>query len=89
MGQSINKKRLVRYFIEAQKHIALISESLDVLKPKIPIGEYEALSQLERFALNALIFRFSKLQDLVGVKVFRTYLDYSEFKTAEKSFLIS
>ena len=86
MRRSINEKRLVSYFIEAQKHIALISESLDVLKPKIPIGTYETLSQLERFALNALIFRFSKLQDLIGVKVFRTYLDYSGFETAEKSF---
>ncbi len=86
MRQITNKKRLISYFIEAQKHIALISESLEVLEPKIPIKEYEALNQLERFALNALIFRFSKLQDLIGVKIFRTYLDFSGFETAEKSF---
>ena len=86
MRQNINEKRLVDYFDEAQKHIALISESLEVLEPKIPIDEYEALNQLERFALNALIFRFSKLQDLIGVKIFRTYLDFSGFETAEKSF---
>ena len=86
MRQITNKKRLISYFIEAQKHIALISESLEVLEPKIPIKEYEALNQLERFALNALIFRFSKLQDLIGVKIFRTYLDFSGFETAEKGF---
>ena len=86
MRQNTNEKRLVHYFDEAQKHIALIAESLEVLEPKIPIEEYEALNQLERFALNALIFRFSKLQDLIGVKIFRTYLDFSGFETAEKSF---
>ena len=86
MRQNANEKRLVYYFDEAQKHIALISESLEVLEPKIPIEEYESVNQLERFALNALIFRFSKLQDLIGVKIFRTYLDFSGFETAEKSF---
>ncbi len=86
MRQNTNEKRLAHYFNEAQKHIALISESLGVLEPKIPIEEYESLNQLERFALNALIFRFSKLQDLIGVKIFRTYLDFSGFETAEKSF---
>ncbi len=86
MRQSTNKKRLVSYFIEAQKHIALIDESLEVLEPKIPIKDYETLNQLERFALNALIFRFSKLQDLIGVKMFRIYLDFSGFDITEKSF---
>ena len=79
-------KRLNNYFNEAQKHIDLIDESLEVLEPKIPIENYESLNQLERFALNALIFRFSKLQDLIGVKIFRNYLDFSGFDVVEKSF---
>jgi len=80
------KKRLTNYFKEAKKHIDLITESLDVLEPKIPIDNYETLTQLERFALNALIFRFSKLQDLIGVKIFRNYLDFSGFDITQKSF---
>ncbi len=80
------KKRLTNYFKEAKKHIELIEESLKVLEPKIPIDSYETLNQLERFALNALIFRFSKLQDLIGVKIFRNYLDFSGFDISEKSF---
>ena len=77
------RKRLQNYIIEAKKHTDLITESLEVLEPKLPIKEYDSLSQLERFALNALIFRFSKLQDLIGAKVFRNYLDYSGFDVNE------
>jgi len=62
-------KRLDTYFIEANKHIELIKESLEVLEPKTPLKDYNRLNQLERFALNALIFRFSKLQDLIGEKI--------------------
>ncbi len=80
------EKRLTSYFKEVAKHKELIVESLEVLNPKIPIESYESLNQLERFALNALIFRFSKLQDLIGVKIFRNYLDYSGFDIVEKSF---
>jgi hypothetical protein len=78
--------RLKNYFQEAHKHIELIEESLEVLNPKIPIEDYNSLNQLERFALNALIFRFSKLQDLIGAKIFRNYLDFSGFNIAQKSF---
>ena len=78
--------RLKTYFQEAHKHVELIEESLEVLNPKIPIEDYNSLNQLERFALNALIFRFSKLQDLIGAKIFRNYLDFSGFNIAQKSF---
>jgi len=77
-------KRLETYFTEASKHIELIEESLEVLKT--PIVDYESLSQLEKFALNALIFRFSKLQDLIGAKIFRSFLEYSGFSTEGVSY---
>jgi len=82
----MTQKRLNLYFQEAQKHIDLIEESLDVLKDALPIKNYEELTQLQRFALNVLIFRFSKLQDLIGAKIFRNYLEYSGYNTTEKSF---
>jgi len=77
-------KRLITYFQESKKHIDLIEESLDVLK--LPITDYENLTQLQRFALNALIFRFSKLQDLIGTKIFRNYLNFSGFNLVDKTF---
>jgi hypothetical protein len=33
------------------------------------------------------VFRFSKLQDLIGSKVFRTFLEFNKFDTQDKSFL--
>ena len=80
------EQRLELYFTEATKHIDLIDESLDVLQQILPLQDYEALNQLQRFALNALIFRFSKLQDLIGAKIFRNYLEYTGYNTADKSF---
>ncbi len=80
------QKRLDNYFKEADKHIELIKEALEVLLLKIPIESYKNLNQLEKFALNSLIFRFSKLQDLIGVKIFRSYLEYNEFNTTEATF---
>jgi len=77
-------KRLITYFQESKKYIDLIEESLDVLK--LPITDYESLTQLQRFALNALIFRFSKLQDLIGTKIFRNYLNFSGFNLVDKTF---
>ncbi len=78
--------RLDKYFAEARAHIELINEALGVLKDKLPIKNYKELESLEQFALNALIFRFSKLQDLIGSKIFRSYLEFSGYDINEKSF---
>ena len=78
--------RLTKYFQETKAHIELINEALDVLKDMLPIKNYQELDNLEKFALNALIFRFSKLQDLLGSKIFRTYLEFTGFNTSDKSF---
>jgi hypothetical protein len=79
------KKRLDLYFAEAQKHIELMEDAINVIN--LPIKNYEDLPNLEKFAINALVFRFSKLQDLIGSKVFRTFLEFNKFDTQDKSFL--
>ena len=82
----MTKTRLKTYFKETKKHIELIQESLEVLEPLLPIENYEELNQLQRFALNALIFRFSKLQDLLGAKIFRNYLSFNGFSVVDISY---
>ena len=79
------EKRLDVYFIEAQKHIELMEDAKNVIN--LPIKNYDALPNLEKFAINALIFRFSKLQDLIGSKIFRAYLEFNKFDIQDKSFL--
>ena len=80
------EKRLESYFSEAQKHIQLIQDAREVIT--LPIVDYEKLSKIEKFAINTLIFRFSKLQDLIGSKIFRAFLEFNKFDTEEKSFLV-
>ena len=82
----LNEKRLKNYFAEASKHIQLINEAKEVIT--LPIKDYNNLSSLEKFAINALIFRFSKLQDLLGSKIFRSFLEFNKFEVEDKSFLI-
>ena len=80
------KERLDRYFYEANTHIELINEAKNALSSRLPILDYKNLNSLEKFALNTLIFRFSKLQDLIGTKIFRNYLDFLGFSVESKSF---
>ena len=76
--------RIKKYLYEADRHIEHIVEARDELT--LPIKSYKKLSKLERFALNTLIFRFSKLQDLLGVKIFREFLEFSGLSMEDLSF---
>ena len=77
-------EKLAAYFAEADKHKEHIIEAKEELS--LPIESYEALSKLEKFALNTLIFRFSKLQDLIGAKIMRVFLSCNEFPVEEMGF---
>ena len=79
------EKRLELYFSEARKHVELIKDAVDAID--LPILNYDNLPNIEKFAINALIFRFSKLQDLIGSKIFRAFLEFNKFDTRDKSFL--
>jgi hypothetical protein len=74
-------KRLDNYFNEARKHSAKINGAMEVLKTVMPLETYGELSELHQDKLDILVFRFSKLQDLLGDKIFRTILEYSGFNT--------
>jgi hypothetical protein len=78
-------KRIERYFAEAERHIEAIDEALDELGC-VELKEPDTLSKLQRFALEIVIFRFSKLQDLLGTKLFRAYLNAMGFVSEGKSF---
>ena len=75
------KKRLEYYFIETYKHIDKIKKSNLILKDVMPIdiNSLENLTEVQQDKLDILAFRFSKLQDLLGDKIFRNILEYSGF----------
>jgi len=79
------KKRLEYYFNEAKKHINKIENSNRVLAEVMPIDitTFENLSEQQQDKLDILAFRFSKLQDLLGDKIFRNILEYSGFNVQQ------
>jgi hypothetical protein len=81
MKTQIAKERLTNYFNEAKKHIAKIESvkrALDNVMP-LDIESFYKLLETEQDKLDVLVFRFSKLQDLLGRKIFRAILEYSGF----------
>ena len=82
------EKRLHFFFLEAEKHIEKIQKAKEVLIAHYPL-DAEKLMGLDEHAkdkLDVLVFRFAKLQDLMGEKIFRTYLEWSGVG-AQKPFL--
>ena len=77
------EERLKRYFEEAKKHIKKIEVARDVLQRVMPLDESSLakLYEKEQDKLDILIFRFAKLQDLLGRKIFRSILAYSGYAT--------
>ena len=68
-----NKIRLQKYLNECQKHKIRIEKSYSKVKDIFPLSaaKYENLSDDEIEAIDQYLFRFSKLQDTLGDKVFK------------------
>jgi len=73
MELNIEKVRLDKYFHECEKHIQRIEEAYEDISKKIPLTaqDYINLDKESVQALDQYIFRFSKLQDTMGDKIFR------------------
>ena len=75
--QEINE-RLQREFEICDKHILRINEALEELSAVLPLSSdnYATLNSEQIRCLDQFIFRFSKLQDAMGAKIFRYILEY-------------
>lgn len=71
-------ERLQREFEICDKHILRINEALKELSSTFPLTteSYATLNSEEIRCLDQFIFRFSKLQDAMGAKIFRYLLEY-------------
>ena len=74
--------RLKTYLEEGEVHIQKIQKALN----KLPYPFNCEINEFEE-TLDMLAFRFSKLQSLLGEKIFREYLKENLFDVEEKSFL--
>ena len=72
------KERLNRAFEICDRHIQRISEALEELSGLFPMSveQYVLLDSKQVRCLDQFIFRFSKLQDAMGAKIFRNLLEY-------------
>lgn len=77
-------ERLGREFEICDRHIQRIHEALDVLHADIPmsVDVYIGLDENQVRCIDQFIFRFSKLQDAIGTKIFRYVLEYLDEDTS-------
>jgi uncharacterized protein with HEPN domain len=82
-------KKLNLHLIEAMVHIDRLVTVLNTLEKLYPLDnkKLENLSSEDIDKLDVLAFRFSKLQDLLGSKIFREYLVVLQYPVEGKNFL--
>jgi len=84
----INTIKLKKYINECDKHIQRINEAYDDLKNTLPITsqKYKNLTKDKVQALDQYLFRFAKLQDTIGDKIFKLVINMYEQNDETLSF---
>jgi len=82
-------EKLVAHIEEADIHVGRLRSAIEVIVTLYPIDaeKIEAMTMQEKDKLDVLAFRFSKLQDLLGTKIFREYLTILQYPVEEKNYL--
>jgi predicted nucleotidyltransferase len=76
----LDKIKLKKYFNECDKHLQRIEEAYADIENCIPltVEKYKTLSKDEVQDIDQYLYRFSKLQDTLGDKIFRVILNIYE-----------
>ena len=76
---NLYKIKLTKYFNECDKHIQRIEEAYGDIENILPLNakKYQTLSKNEVQGIDQYLFRFAKLQDTMGDKIFK--LIYNEY----------
>ena len=83
------KEKLEKIFNECQKHKLRIKSSSKEMKKFMPLDskKYENLTDTEIQIIDQFLFRFTKLQDAMGEKLFKTLLLSLDEKVENKPFI--
>jgi hypothetical protein len=86
---NVEKLRLQKILFECNKHIEKLNTAYGKLQASFPLTEviYNAFDEDQTSYLDQYLYRFSKLQDSVGQKLFKAVLDYKKEETTAKSFI--
>ena len=89
MNDAIIVEKLEKIFYQCDKHIVRINSSTNELKSIMPLDErkYRTLLEEEIKTLDQFLFRFAKLQDIMGQKLFRTILLFLKEEIEGKPFI--
>ncbi len=81
--------KLTFHLAEAMVHINRLEDVLPKLRVIYPldIDKFNFLALEDKDRLDVLAFRFAKLQDLLGTKIFREYLMVLQYPVEDKNFL--
>ena len=85
MRQKIIKERIEKILYECDRHVLRIGEAVEDLKEFMPLDKnrYISLDKYKVQPLDQFLFRFSKLQDAIGlIQLIRNLskLRYNTFK---------
>jgi hypothetical protein len=83
-------QRLESYFETANTHIVMLEKAVRYIKPYYPLRadfKENIEDDMLLFALDSLVFRFAKLQDWLGQKIFKAFLQYEEYPVEDINFL--
>ncbi len=82
-------KKLELHLEESTIHTNRLLDVLNALEKLYPLNSttLETISMEYKDKLDVLAFRFSKLQDLLGTKIFREYLSVLQYPVEDKNFL--
>ncbi|WP_324172645.1 hypothetical protein [Sulfurimonas sp.] len=86
---NLYEEKLIKIFNECDKHIIRITSSSGKMKSNIPLNKDKYLNLLDDEVeyIDQFLFRFSKLQDSIGEKLFKTILLYLDEKIENKPFI--
>ncbi len=86
---NIEKLKLKKIIFECDQHIDKLNTACSKLKSSFPLTgqSYKNFADDELSYLDQYLYRFSKLQDSVGQKLFKAVLAYKKEEVANLSFI--